>query len=133
MGKPPNWVSTGHESVGEHISLALEPKWGALMFGGGIEYGPADMKTGFQVPLLAKFADPVLEPLLLLDPRGGFFAQADVEAGVRAQCEKVEYKAFVAEAALKATRVLISTSPPLRTRFASCSLTRGRSATSGSA
>ena len=84
------WASPDGSSAHVHISEALAPRWPNVLFGGGLKYDSLDMKAGIDTQALLRYVG-VLKALVLLDPRGGFFGQRDMAAGVRALATMEEY------------------------------------------
>ena len=96
--RPCTWKS-GEETVCL-ISGALAPSCPKLFMQNEL-YTSEDMKAGIDAQMLASWADPLLKDLLVLDPRGGMYAQGDVEKALGLQAQIDENKPHVETMALQ--------------------------------
>jgi hypothetical protein len=70
-------------SAGPHIARALETTIFALLTARVfLEYTSRNFMKGIDVAVLERASDGLLQPLLRLDGRGGFFSQNDIEYGL---------------------------------------------------
>ena len=94
------WKSADQGDTVADIGKAIAPACPQLFMNGGI-YPSEDMKTGIDVSFLVTCVGLLLTPLLMLDPRGGFFSQQDVNDAVLSQGELPDNKPHMESAALQ--------------------------------
>ena len=88
MGKkkerPIVWKDLGAETVAK-ISDALSPSCPQLFMVNDRLYESMEMQSGIDAVALTKWSKPLLEDLVGLDPRGGYFSQSDVQEALLKQ------------------------------------------------
>ena len=82
MGKkkerPIVWKDLGADTV-DKISDALSSACPQLFMVTGQLYESMEMQSGIDVAVLSKWSKSLLQHLIELDPRGGYFSQSDVQ------------------------------------------------------
>ena len=82
--RKPNWSGPdGRDSTITCLKTTLEPHFSELLSDDGKPYTSKDMQKGINTSQLSKFI-VMLTSLMELDPRGGFFGQADVNDSFQA-------------------------------------------------
>ena len=99
--RPKMWNS-GDETI-ELLQSTMAPFASPRLFLKNDLYASQDMKVGIELPLLVAWA-PMLEALLVLDPRGGFFAQRDIEGSIAGLAALEENLPHVEKLALEKKR-----------------------------
>lgn len=99
--RPKMWNS-GDETI-ELLQSTMAPFASPRLFLKNDLYASQDMKVGIELPLLVAWA-PMLEALLVLDPRGGFFAQRDIEGSIAGLASVEENLPHVEKLALEKKR-----------------------------
>jgi hypothetical protein len=82
--RPPVWKHVDGETV-DKVSDALAPSCPRLFMVDGSLYESMEMQSGIDAVALTKWSKPLLEDLVGLDPRGGYFSQSDVQEGLTKQ------------------------------------------------
>ena len=88
-------------SAGHRIGSALSPQMVALLTLRVFFYVSRSFTKGIDTALLDRASEGLLQPLLLLDSRGGFFAQDDVEYGLRLCFQAEECMTLVEQQSLE--------------------------------
>ena len=78
------WKDLGAETVAK-ISDALSSACPQLFMVNDSLYESMEMQSGIDAVALAKWSKPLLEHLVGLDPRGGYFSQSDVQEALLKQ------------------------------------------------
>ena len=77
--RPTSWRSP--DGSLQKVEAVILPEFARIMGSGGFDYPSLDMKKGICVAGLVKFAN-ILHGLMLVDPRGGYFRQQDMQSVV---------------------------------------------------
>ena len=97
--------NSGDETI-EILRGTMAPYASPRLFLKNDLYASQDMKVGIEVPMLVAWA-PMLLALLTLDPRGGYFAQRDIEAGIAILAALEENVPHVEKLALEKKRTAV--------------------------
>ena len=95
-----NWKTADDASTGSHISAAMTEACPKLFLPNDA-YESDCMRTGIDQNGLCSWAACLLGPLLVLDPRGGFFSQLDVVEAVKLQADMEPNKPHVEKLAVE--------------------------------